>query len=82
MNLDLVDIVADGVEHRLDGSRAELGALAVGEDQLGAVEVEPGRTALVHLDMRLAVAQHAAVRGDHGRQREAVGSGAGGDPQC
>ena len=67
MRLDLVDVVADRIENGLDGLRAQLRVIALRKQQLGAMEVEPRRAAFVHLDMRLAVAHHAAVRRNHRR---------------
>ena len=82
MRLNLMDIVADRIDRGADGLRRKLRALPRHQQQLGAVEVEAGRAAFVHLDMRFLVAHHRAVRLDHGRQREAVGGGAGRHPQC
>ena len=81
MRLDLMHIVADRIENRSDGLRREFRTLALSQHELGAVEIETGGPALVHLDMRFLVAHHAAVRRHHRCQREAVCRGARGDPQ-
>ena len=80
-----MDIVADRIDHVANRLRGQLRAVAAiastGEKQLGTMEVEAGRPALVHLDMRLAVADHAAMRRAHRRQRKAIGRRTRGDPQ-
>jgi hypothetical protein len=81
VRLDLVDVVADRIDHRADRVGRQLGARAGGGEQLGAVGVEFGRAAFVAIDVRIAVADHAAVRRAERRQREAVGRRAGWHPQ-
>ena len=62
VRLDLMHVVADPGEHARHRIGRQLRARSVGEQQLGAVEVEARRAAFVVLDMRVAVADHRAVR--------------------
>ena len=43
---------------------------------------KPGRPGLVDLDMRVLVAEDRPVRRAQRREREAIGGGAGGHPEC
>src|SRR3546814_3714530 len=72
----LMDVVAHACECGGDRFGGQLGAGAVREPQLGAVGVEFGRAAFVILDMRVAVADDAAVRRAERGEREAVRRGA------
>ena len=81
VRLHLVHIVADRVDHRANRVRRQLGTLSIGQHQLGPVKKEARRAALVHFDMRLTMADHAAVRGHHRTQRKAIGRSARCDPQ-
>src|SRR3546814_10476166 len=71
-----MDVVAHAIECGGDRFGGQLGAGAVREPQLGAVGVEFGRAAFVILDMRVAVADDAAVRRAERGEREAVRRGA------
>ena len=81
MRLNLVDIIADRINHPADRIGGQLRAIPVGEQQLGTMQIETGRTAFIHFDMRLAVADHPAMRRHHAGQRQAIGSRSGGNPQ-
>ena len=72
LRLNLVHVLADAGDHRLDPVRREFGPFAFGQDQLGPVGVKSGRTAFISLDMGLAVTDHPAVGRDHGSERQAV----------
>ena len=81
VRLDAVDVVGDRVDDCADRVGGQFGPVAVSEEQLGAVGVEFGRAALIVLDVRVAVADDPAVRRAQCGEREAVGGGAGGDPE-
>ena len=80
LRLDLMHILADAGDGSVDCRGGDSGAITIDQDQFGAVSIEPRRAAFVGFDMRLAVADHPAMRGHHAGQREAVGGGSGGDP--
>src|SRR3546814_17644187 len=73
MRLDLMHSVADRVDQRGYICGGKLGPFTRCEHQLGTVEVKPGRSAFIGLDMRFLMTNHAAVRRDHRAQRPAVG---------
>jgi len=80
MCLHLVHIGPDRIKHCGNGCGGELRTIALRQHQLGAVKKETGRAALVDFDMRFLMAHHPAMRLHHGRQRQAIGRRAGGDP--
>ena len=51
------------------------------QQQFRAVEKETGRAAFIHLDMRFAVAHHAAVRRHHGAERKTIRRSSGRNPE-
>ena len=81
MRLDLVNVVANGVDYRAYAIGIELRALALGQQQLGAMEIETRRTAFVHFDMCFFVAHDPAMRRHHRRKRQAVRRSTGCHPQ-
>ena len=82
VRLDLVDVVG-GSRRSPRGSLSgvSFAPSPSAEHQLGAMRVEFGRAAFVVLDMRVAVADDAAVRRAQRGEREAVGGGARRHPQ-
>ena len=74
--LHLMHIVADRIDQSGDPLRRQLCAFARTQHQFGAVEIEAGRAALVHFDMRFLMAHDPAMRLAHGRKREAICRGA------
>ena len=64
-----------------DGLGRDLGPGTVEQHQLRAAGEESGRARFVDLDMRVPVADDAAIRRAQRGEREAVGGGARRDPE-
>jgi len=79
--LDLVDVVADGLASRGGHRRGHLRPGPVEQHQLGAAGKEAGRAGFVDFDMRIAVAQDCPIRRTKRGEAEAIGRGAGRDPE-
>jgi len=79
--LDLVHIGADAGAGIVNRSRRNLRSLPAEQRQLGTMGEEARRSRLVLFDMREVVAQDRTVGRTERCEREAIGGGAGRDPQ-
>src|SRR5690242_21459027 len=79
--LHLMNILADVVAGGGDRLGRDLPSVAVEEDQLGAAGEEARSSGFIHLDVRVAMADDAAIRRAKRGERKAIGRRAGAYPE-